>query len=89
MAWLITGNGAGLGLLEVVEPKLEHLAIFDYAPHGGVFHIYRTDSDPDALYEKVSAAGGNKIRETVELFASEENDGKQYCLDLWEILSRS
>ena len=82
VAFLTTGNGVGFELFEFIDPKMEHGATFDIT-RGGFFHIAVTAPDPDSLCEKVIAAGGSKMGETVMPFGPEEDDNALYFQDPW------
>ncbi|MCJ1298321.1 hypothetical protein MMC08_001110 [Hypocenomyce scalaris] len=59
-------------------------ATFDYT-HGGFFHLAITAPDPDELCERVVAAGGKKIGETVLPFVAQgETDSALYVQDPWD-----
>lgn len=61
-----TGNGVGFEIFEFLDPK-PYLPEQQFEYHrGGFFHVCVTDADPDALAEKVVAAGGTRIGETVD-----------------------
>ena len=62
---MATGNGVGFEIFEFIDPKTYMPEEkFEYR-RGGFFHICITDSNPDALAEKVVAAGGKQIGVTV------------------------
>ncbi|KAF4551119.1 Enoyl-(Acyl carrier protein) reductase-like protein 32 [Elsinoe fawcettii] len=66
IAYMSTGNGVGYEIFEFIDPKsYTPNEAFEYH-RGGFFHACVTDADPDALAEKVVAAGGKRIGTTVD-----------------------
>jgi catechol 2,3-dioxygenase-like lactoylglutathione lyase family enzyme len=83
VAFLTTDNGIGFELFQFIDPPMSQSADFDYT-RGGVFHIAITDKDPEALCQRVIAAGGKKIGETVvPASAVGENECTLYVSDPW------
>lgn len=78
-AWLGTGNSVGFEIFELVDPKFESPAAFNYN-HGGFFHIAITAPDPEAMIRKVVAAGGKQIGNTIQLCG---HDTALYLQDPW------
>ncbi|KAK3669290.1 hypothetical protein LTR78_010828 [Recurvomyces mirabilis] len=66
IAYMSTGNGVGFELFEFLDPK-SYTAENTFEYHrGGFFHACVTDADPDGLADKVVAAGGKRIGQTVD-----------------------
>lgn len=65
VALMTTGNGIGLEIFEFIEPKTYVPEDFFEYRRAGFFHICITDPDPDALADKIVAAGGSRIGVTV------------------------
>ncbi|KAJ9197337.1 hypothetical protein DTO164E3_5770 [Paecilomyces variotii] len=91
LAYMATGNGVGFEIFEFVDPKPQHVDVFQYE-RKGFFHICVTDPNPDELADKVEAAGGKRIGKTVD--PSGNGDTKcLYLSDPWgnvvEVLSVS
>lgn len=84
VAFLSTGNGVGFELFQFIDPPMSEQSSFNYT-RGGVFHVAITDSDPEGLCEKVIAAGGKKIGETVvpASIGKGEHECTLYCQDPW------
>jgi len=92
IAFLASGNGVGIELFEFKDPKYRghpDKPKFDFN-RGGVFHFAVTAPEPDKLCEKMVAAGGRRMGETVSLY---DGDKALYCQDPWgtviEVLSCS
>ncbi|CAH0040763.1 unnamed protein product [Clonostachys rhizophaga] len=90
IAWMATGNGVGFEVFEFVDPKFEPAKTFEYN-RGGFFHLCVTDSNPDALVDKVVKHGGKRIGKTIRNTLSRSIC--LYCKDPWgnilEILDMS
>jgi catechol 2,3-dioxygenase-like lactoylglutathione lyase family enzyme len=69
LAYMATGNGVGFEVFEFIDPGFKKNEVdFEYN-RGGFFHTCVTDTNPDALADKVVKAGGSRVGTTVNLGA--------------------
>jgi len=72
IAFMTTGNGVGFEVFQFIDPAFvaaaSDPAVGEFAYHrGGLFHICVTDKNPDALADRIVAAGGSRMGTTVQL----------------------
>lgn len=90
LAYMSTGNGVGFELFQFIDPPFEERTTeFEYHC-GGFFHVCVTDSNPEALTQKVLQEGGSRVGISVDLGAG---ISCRYVKDPWgnvvEILDTS
>lgn len=68
LAYMPTGNGMGFEVFQFIDPAFAPAsAAGDSSAGGGGFHVCVTDKNPDALADRIVAAGGSRVGTTVRL----------------------
>lgn len=86
MAHLVTSNGIGVELFEIIDPPHQPASDRVEYNRGGIFHFCVTDPDVEGLADRIVATGGNKLSKIWQERPDDKSCRMIYCADPFGIV---